>query len=175
MKMIERDIQRALFWRHRSNAQIMLPNYTPPGWCECDTFHVTNAGYGVECEIKVTLGDFKADFRKTGKHRVLSGAQDSLRPDNRFCKYPPCRPSRFFYAVPERLVSLCDVPDYAGLIYLRFADGWSYPRLTIVRSAPRLVGEKVPTSVIETMRQHTYHRFWMERFRLDDYRAEQRR
>lgn len=38
---------------------------------ECDYFSISNSGYAYEVEVKLTKSDFKADFRKTDKHKKL--------------------------------------------------------------------------------------------------------
>lgn len=160
--MCEHHIQRALRNRHRSSARIMLPNYTPPGWYESDLYVVTASMYTIEYEIKLTVADFKADWNKGDKHmRLRDGTM----------RYP----TRFYFAVPEGLLQPEDVPDYAGLVYLRWLfeyphDRGAAPRETIVRLAPRLSTTKVTEATIDAMRQTAYHRFWTERLNFEDYR-----
>lgn len=163
--LTERDIQQALYRRHRSTAQIMLPNYTPPWWYECDLFVVTKAFYSIEYEIKLTLSDFKADVRKTTKHKRLAGEQWEGWPASKQ------RPTRFFYVTPEGLVSAEDVPDYAGLVWFRriCADSPGLLR-TRIRSAPRLKGERLTDKTIEHMKNMAYGRFWSDRLAFDNYR-----
>ncbi len=159
-EMGECEIQRTLFWKHRSAATIMLPNFTPAEWYESDLYVVTNAGYSVEYEIKTSLTDFRADFRKKEKHRRLRGEYRASG-----------RPTRFFYACPAMVISLRDVPTYAGLAYFRWMDDkyvGTTPAMTIIKDAPRLKGVKVARQTIATMRRSSYYRFWNERFaRLD--------
>ena len=161
--MTERHIQRALYWRHRGGSQVMLPNYAPRHWQECDLFVVTKAAYSIEYEAKVTFADFKADFRKLWKHQRLEKAAK----ERRFV------PARFFYAVPELLIRPCDVPEYAGLVYLWFpGNSRVFAKERVVREAPRLTKTKVPDDVIRHMQESSYYRFWSERFKFDDYRAQ---
>lgn len=165
--MGECDIQRTLFWKHRSAATIMLPNYTPNGWYESDLYVVTNAGYAVEYEIKTSLSDFRADFRKRDKHRRLASEHRSS-----------CRPARFFYACPAMVISLRDVPSYAGLVYFNWVQEHyvtASPAKTVIKNAPRLSGEKVSRETIAAMRRSSYYRFWNERFaRIDIAKDRQR-
>ncbi len=166
--MYEHEIQRALRNRHRSSARIMLPNYTPIGWYECDLYVVTAAMYTIEYEVKLSVVDFKADWRKCNKH---------LRLAERGRRGPWC-PNRYYFAVPEGLLSPEAVPEYAGLVYLRWlfknpSDRAAAPREpieTIVRPAPRLSTVKVTEKTINAMRQTAYHRFWTERLNFEDYR-----
>ena len=89
----------------RGNAEA-ITRYHPTGWFECDVFGVTRSRYWFEIEIKRTKADFCADFDKTEKHAILRNLN---RADG---------PRRFFYAVPEGLISPREIPEYAGLIYV---------------------------------------------------------
>lgn len=149
----ERKIQRCLYWRHRSSALCILPNWTPSEWYECDLFVLTGSMFSIEYEIKLTVSDFKADFKKTSKHAHLA------RPDT-FMN----RPTRFFYATPEGLVGESEIPPYAGLVYIT-SDGVE----RIIRRAPRLRDKPHPEDVLKAMRRTSCYRFWNERLRLDDY------
>jgi len=76
---------------------------------ESDFLAVSKSGYVWEIEIKVSRADFKNDFKKMdrggkNKHEKLQSGK-GLKP-NKFC-----------FAVPNKLISVKEVPDYAGLIY----------------------------------------------------------
>ena len=62
-KLSERLIQKKLYHRLFGN-RLVLPNFTPNGWFECDIWVLTKSGYGREYEIKLTVSDFKADAKK---------------------------------------------------------------------------------------------------------------
>lgn len=170
--LTERHLQRALYWKHRGSCRVMLPNYTPSHWQECDLFVVTDAGYSIEYEIKTTSADFMADFRKSWKHGRLRDCDQRRTSGKR--RHAPgfFRPTRFFYVVPELMVIPRDVPPYAGLIYCRWSGSLRfYPRMSVVRPAPRLSPSKVSNEVVQHMQSSSYYRFWSERFKFDDYRA----
>lgn len=65
---------------------------------EADIVSLTKSGYATEVEIKVSVSDLKADFRKPIQH------------DSNLFKY-------FYYAVPEDMkeIALELIPDRAGL------------------------------------------------------------
>lgn len=78
---------------------------------ESDFFCVSTSGYVVEVEIKISKSDFKNDFKKTlssgvNKHQNLKSSATY-------------KPNKFYFAVPEGLIKKEDVPDYAGLIYVK--------------------------------------------------------
>lgn len=72
---------------------------------ETDFFVMQNSGYCYEIEIKISRSDFFIDFKKKNKHEVLS-------------KGGALRPNKFYYCVPENLISPNEVPSYAGLMYM---------------------------------------------------------
>lgn len=160
--MNERDIQCALYQRHRGGSCVILPNYTPLHWYECDLFVVTGTGFSIEYEIKLSAADFRADWNKGGKHERLAGRHLGL-----FC------PTRFFFAMPEGLVPEQDVPTYAGLMFLRRVGRRHMPVETIVRQAPRLSSRKVPDTVVRHMQGSAYYRFWNERFAFVQYKRDE--
>ena len=95
-----------------SNAFIFAPDW------ECDFFCVSNDGYSTEFEVKISRGDFQYDFQKY-KHTLFK------RPD----KAGILVPNKFYYVVPEGLVSAEEIPKYAGLIYVG-------EHATIIKRAP---------------------------------------
>lgn len=123
---------------------------------------VTTARYTIEYEIKTSVSDFRADFKKS-KHDRLAG------------KCPGrWRPTRFFFAFPENLIDAVtpNVPAYAGIIAFRTLGTWHIPRETVVRKAPRLEKNKAREQLVIAMRETAYYRFWNERERFDAYRRQ---
>jgi hypothetical protein len=169
--MTERQIQNALA-RDLKRWQVMMPNYTPFGWYECDLWGVTKAGYAVEFEIKVSVADFRADTKKGRLRRAgcLRG------PNNQMTEYKHARleqrdakgPSRFFYVVPEGLIGLDELPDWAGLILISKYEDPRYAHLLIqteLQPAPKLHKHKADPKTIEHARGVCYYRYWNERSR----------
>lgn len=138
---------------------------------ESDKLLETRSGYIYEFEIKISKADYKNDFKhKKDKHIILAGEEkygDKYLPryyefleENRkrgnwceqnFIKSASNnpyylvgghkRPNYFYYVVPTNLISVEDVPEYAGLIYVD-----ENKRLTIKKQAPRLHKEKYSDS-----------------------------
>lgn len=134
---------------------------------ESDKLLETKSGYIYEFEIKISRGDFKNDFKnKKDKHIILEGEErygDQYLPEyyralesnrnyseraaERFIEHykdSPIyliskhkRPNYFYYAVPDDLISVEEVPDYAGLIYVSQGGGFR-----IMKKAPCLHKEK---------------------------------
>ncbi len=146
----------------------MVPNYMMYPWGECDMLVVTHAGYTIEYEIKISVSDFRADFRnKSWKHDLLRDPESTRWRPTRW------RPTRFFFVVPDGLIPLEDVPAYAGLVYASLPHHpTNTPVIEVVRAAPRLSSAKVSDAMATKMRLALVNRFWNERFRFDDYRRD---
>ena len=80
---------------------------------ESDYLAITQSGLFYEVEIKISRADFKNDFKNKGnKHLILE--------HNPKAPYTHLgMPNYFYYAVPAGLIKAEEVPDYAGLIYVR--------------------------------------------------------
>jgi len=122
----------------------------PYGYGESDFLSITRAGLLTECEIKRSKSDYKADFKKVKKHEILNSGKDSP------VQY-------FYYACPEDIISVDDIPPYAGLIYI-----YEYKRpldticvAHIIRQAPKLnknhASDKLKLRMYESL-QHKYFR-----------------
>lgn len=137
-KIIQRELRR-LF----GNYEYKLFNSYMFAW-ESDFFCISKSGYSTEVEIKCSKADFKKDFtHKVEKHLLLKnfkkpailqrkrpftphlrrgetefvyGHAESSYVD--FCCPANHIPNKFYYACPEGLISLEDLPPYAGLIYV---------------------------------------------------------
>ncbi len=174
MALTERRIQHAIYREKVSACRIIMPNFTPPEWFECDVWAVTKAGFAHEYEVKLTRTDFlndclKKDGRMMNKHGMLG------RGDER------C-PSRFWFvigALAWKEIPESGVPAFAGIIraealvlrepQLRpnsLPSFRQYVRLTIVRPAPRLNRIKVDERVIQLAYRSSYYRYWNERQRV---------
>ncbi|HUX03239.1 MAG TPA: hypothetical protein VMY35_19935 [Phycisphaerae bacterium] len=145
----ERRVQRWLWLRMRSSCKVVMPNYTPPQWWECDVFSITAVGYFTEYEIKLSLSDFRADAKKgerwyggETKHMLLAQGSE-------------CGPSRFWYVLPEGMVTPKEVPSWAGLLVFK-GGSWFH----IEKMAPRLHKQKCTIEFEHLAYRSAYMRFW---------------
>jgi hypothetical protein len=112
----------------------IAPNFMTYNLHECDIISVTKDNYTYEYEIKVSLADFKADFRKVIKHECLAKGKGVIVHQGKrkgqithlICNY-------FYYVCPACLIEEYMVPEYAGLIWVHY-DG----RIEYKKQAPRL-------------------------------------
>lgn len=113
MEYNEANILRVLNARLLSQPKYLLNNLYVYNW-ESDYLAITNSLYAYEVEVKISVSDFKSDFKnKTKKHKLLAfrnipagSSQNQLRPNY------------FYYGVPPGLITKEEVPPYAGLIYI---------------------------------------------------------
>lgn len=106
--MESNDIDRALRSYFNNQYTYRLSNaYVFKYDWESDFFCINRTGYSFEVEIKVSRSDFKADFKKE-KHRLFVE-----KPVNSLL------PNKFYFAVPDGLVTIDEVPEYAGLITVK--------------------------------------------------------
>jgi hypothetical protein len=155
----ERKIQDALFRLvARKSSQICAPGYTPKDWWECDLWSVTGSGYSVEYEIKRTREDFLAD-RKKVKERTLDNWERVQEVKHWMLAARSDRgPSKFNFVTPMGMISLQDVPEWAGLIEFRDYSGKLYFRE--IKKAPRLHKKRVSEEQIQHCQGVFYWRYW---------------
>ena len=127
----ERKIQdklRAYFFSPNSK-KYEITNLYVYGW-ESDYLAITKSMIAHEVEIKISRSDFKNDTKnKIDKHLLLEGGEN-------LGKFTENLPNYFYYAVPDGLISVDEVPDYAGLIYVT---PWS---CQVVKEAKKLTDKK---------------------------------
>ena len=143
----EKGIQRALNLEYLSNPKYLIHNLYVFKW-ESDYLAKTVAGYWYEVEIKISLADFKADFKKFDRHNALR---------NRGWVGREAVPNYFSYCVPKPLVEkvLPLVPAYAGLIGVN-----EYGHLVEYKPAPKLHPVKIPDEHLKLVDKFYYN--WME-------------
>ena len=143
----EEGIRSVLNLEYLSNPKYLLHNLYVFGW-ESDYLAKTNAGYWYEVEIKISLADFKADFKKREKHYALL---------NRGWSGRHATPNYFSYCVPEHLLEKVRplVPPYAGLLYVN-----EHGRLLVDKPAPKLHVAKVSDESLRLQDKFYYN--WLE-------------
>ena len=154
--MNEKSIQIELYKDlSRRSRLFTVPNIST-GYGEADLFSLTKAMFSHEYEIKVSRSDFKADFKhKHYKHAIYSG-ECGLRPSH---ERPP---NHFWYAVPEGLISVDEVPHYAGLIEICTHPDQQRVYVKEIKPAPKLHKEKVSQMRLLSMVKGVEWRYWRE-------------
>lgn len=185
-KFTEEYIQKKLDgFFSESTKKYVLENLYVFSW-ESDKLIETRSGLIYEFEIKVSKADFKNDFKKKDKHIILEGKEthistfDKLEPiykemyEKNYLVSHFKKPNYFYYAVPEGLITVEEVPEYAGLIYVlpyndinkdgKFVWGGFY----IAKQAPKLHSTKYTDDDLNLGEKFYYNMLsWKDKFRQE--------
>lgn len=185
-KFTEEYIQKKLdgFFAE-STKKYVIENLYVFSW-ESDKLIETRSGLIYEFEIKVSKSDFKNDFNnKKDKHCILEGVEEyvpsykkSEYPDDSYGQYFKTerykKPNYFYYAVPEGLITVEDLPPYAGLIYVlpdNFIgkDGkFCWDGFYIVKQAPKIHSTKYSDDDLKLGEKFYYNMLtWKDKYRKE--------
>lgn len=167
--MSEKDITDALFSFYSGNNKYRLSNaYIFKSDWESDFFVQKQNGYCYEFEVKISRSDFFADRKKVNKHMILEHGKfvqqnsiwnkDHTCNDDKWVKTEKecehsIRPNKFFYVVPKGIITVDEIPSYAGLMY------YDYPSITPVKEAPFIHKQKLDLSSILV---NKFHAYWLK-------------
>jgi hypothetical protein len=158
----EREIAKGLMnWRIWVCQDLAALNNAHIIW-EADVFTINKNRFVYEFEIKRSIPDMRADFRKKKvKHQLYSSnmidGYHSPYQLSHLEKLKESKPNRFYYVLPPELAEakLIQelVPDYAGLLTFNFDDDgvlfWrSFKRL---KQAPFMHKNKVSDKILDGM------------------------
>lgn len=80
---------------------------------ECDIIAISKADYIYEFEVKISKADYKKDFIKEKHNNILNEKYSKkIKGETRYVL-----PNYFNYVVPANMITIDDLPEYAGLIY----------------------------------------------------------
>lgn len=152
------------------NRLVAVPNTTTiVGW-EADLLLLHPSGWVWEVEIKVSVADFRREFRtKATKHEVLRAGQKTFESKGYYSRPHTIKNKhvqKFFFAVPKDVFDKLrpeDVPEYAGVIVIDpdRVDSWKRPVPYIERRAKNLPGvEKVGAQFRIRLLELAHARLW---------------
>ncbi len=146
----EKSIQKILrnHFMSPNSMKYRIENLKVYSW-ESDSLSITKSGYVYECEIKISRTDFFNDKKKERKHQILEGTY-IRKPYEK--KYPD-KPNYFYYVVPEGLVTVDEVPNFAGLIYITEI----YPYVKVIKTAPKISDDKIDEDKLELKEKFYYN------------------
>jgi len=81
---------------------------------ECDVISISKSNYIYEYEIKISKADYKKDFIKEKHTHIINEKYTKTRKGELVYLLP----NYFNFVTPKDLISIEEVPDYAGLIYM---------------------------------------------------------
>ena len=152
----EASIRRVLNLEYLSSPKYLVHNLFVFEW-ESDYLAKTKAGYWYEVEIKISLSDFKHDFKKRDKHDTLRTGRHQ---DGWGGRVDSLRPNYFSYCVPEHLVSKVEplLPEYAGLFGVS-----EHGHLVNHKTSPKLHSDKLTDEQLRLAEKFYYN--WAEQVR----------
>ena len=118
-------------------------HFSGVGLQECDVISISKADYIYEYEVKISRSDFKADFKK-GKHKLI--IEKNFNHESRSETFNFYTPNYFYFVVPKNLITIDEIPDYAGLIYME-EDG----KFEIIKKATILHKTKASNELIRSI------------------------
>ena len=167
VRVDEIDMQRAFYGAFCSRYELVANNLYL-GWCggEMDIFGMRKSGFVDEVEIKRSVSDFRADFKKTVTVRKehtkfypenisafqrIAPKHEALKLGHHSCNY-------FSFYLPAEIVDKCEIPDYAGLYVFDGPDCWHSIRE--VKKAPRLHTRKISNHNKYHTAKKMHYRYW---------------
>lgn len=129
-----KEISRVIYSQWLKKYDIIIPNCYTQFDNECDLLGIKKSGYLDEIEIKISRSDFLNDAKKE-VDLYDSETKKIIRepdPDHPGFKRPVRNKkyealskglmavNYFWYAVPEGLLKIDDIPDFAGLIEIYY-------------------------------------------------------
>jgi len=146
MRSKERHIQNILFESllEKTN-KLIVPN-VKLYWWESDLISVSSSDLVTEWEVKISRNDFLQDFKKKKHSYFVKNRIDKI-------------PSYFYYAVDSHILKLKELPEYAGLVYIKL------DKVKIIKRAPRLHTIKIDTRRREYLERGLMYRFWKLRIK----------
>ena len=161
VKVTAKDLQRAFYNREGYRYELVAPNvYLDSYSGEMDILCIRKSGFIDEIEIKISVSDFKADFKKTLK--ILTGGVDDwgyperekiLKHESLPLGYNPC--NRFYFLLPEDIYGKVCIPEYSGL-YIYKKSGVIYRE----KEAPLLHRRKITLGEKYSIGRKMCYRYW---------------
>jgi len=163
-KISEKILQKRFYERNHQRYEFLVPNihFCDQGG-EMDIFCLRPSGFIDEIEIKLSVSDFKADFKKTSmiedKNRVKEWPKyktilkhDALRQGFNDCNY-------FSFLMPIEIVEKCVIPEHAGLyVFEKYENGHSTIRE--LRRPPRLHNRKISDELKYRAAKNGATKYW---------------
>lgn len=153
IRKVEKEFVRREFQRHRVVAKNV---FLYSNWCEMDIAGLRKSGFLDEVEIKLSRADYLADFKKTvgniyqvhrNKHVALEAGE--------------LAPNYFYFMMPEDMVPLTEIPDYAGVYYFKETEK-GFIVLSEARAPKRLHNRKLSDHLKFNLAAKMAYRYWRE-------------
>lgn len=150
----ETELQRSFVMSYMWSKQrynFIAPNcYLNWGdFTEFDLLCIRRSGFIDEVEIKRTVSDFRADFKKRGKYHLKK--HELLEAGKTPANY-------FWFLMTDELASKvsAEIPDHAGIYVLR------HGFIVELKKAPRLHTSKITNTTRVHLGEKMMHRYWRQ-------------
>ena len=160
------EMEKLIYWYFKENSLIIVPKVSGNNWWldteanpmiwknivnhECDMLIVSKNCYLTEVEIKISLSDLKADFKKKHQHK-----DENIK--------------NFYYAFPEEMKEKAIelIPEEAGILIAikkHLNSGYEYRDIECYRK-PKINKEAKPINdiVLSKIYRLGYLRYWKYR------------
>lgn len=155
------EMEKLIYWYFQDSSLVIVPKISGNNWWfdsetmlwknivnhECDMLIVTKNHYLTEIEIKISLSDLKADFKKKHQHK-----DENIK--------------NFYYAFPEEMKEKAIelIPEKAGILIAvkkHLNSGYEYRDIECYRK-PKINKEAKPINDIVLSRIYRlgYLRYW---------------
>ncbi len=112
---LSKSIESAMcMYLYEKSHSPITTRFTGSGLMECDVLSVSKSDYIYEYEIKVSRADFRKDFIKEKHVNIINEKYTRTRKGELIYLLP----NYFNFVTPRDLISIEDIPEYAGLIYI---------------------------------------------------------
>ena len=161
--MTTSEMEKLIYWYFQDSSLVIVPKISGNNWWldtesdpiiwknivnhECDMLIVTKNRYLTEVEIKISLSDLKADFKKEHQHK-----DENIK--------------NFYYAFPEEMKDKAIelIPEEAGILIAvkkHLNSGYEYRDIECYRK-PKINKEAKPINDIVLTRIYRlgYLRYW---------------
>lgn len=146
--------------------EFVVPNCKLAYDSECDLAAFTKSGFVHEFEIKISVADYKNESNKTvlvEGHFMKSKRQFVKENKIEMLQNGFCVPNYFSYLVPDNLISVNEIPQFAGLYYVN-----EYGRIYCVRSPKRLHKRKLDIEERYKQLRKLGYRYWSQRTKIKE-------
>jgi hypothetical protein len=116
-------------------------HFTGNGLAECDVIAISKSDLIYEYEVKISRSDFKKDFIKEKHSQMIEG---NFIKEGKETLY--LTSNHYYFVVPKGLISVEEVPNYAGLMY--FNEDLSFE---IIKKSPLLHKTKADDKFIRKL------------------------
>lgn len=159
--MTTSEMEKLIYWYFQDSSLVIVPKISGNNWWfdsetmlwknivnhECDMLIISKKCYLTEVEIKISLSDLKADFKKKHQHK-----DENIK--------------NFYYAFPEEMKAKAVelIPEEAGILIAvkkHLNDGYEYREIKCYRKTKiNKLAKPINDKVLSMIYRLGYLRYW---------------